>query len=159
MASCSFVYVMYVRTTIEKLWDALLKPEFTRAYWFGTTQESEWTPGASWKMRFADGTLGDSGEVLEIEKPKRLLIKWRHELRPDLKAEGYSRCLLELEPADDAVRLIVRHEMDQPESKFIAAVSDGWPKILSSLKSLLETGAPLDKVASLPPLLVRSPNA
>jgi uncharacterized protein YndB with AHSA1/START domain len=159
MASCSFVYVMYVRTTIEKLWDALLKPEFTRVYWFGVTQKSEWTPGAAWEIRFPDGTLGDSGEVLEIEKPKRLVIRWRHEFRPDLKAEGYSRCLLELEPADDAVRLIVRHEMDQPESKFIAAVSDGWPKILSSLKSLLETGVPLDKVASLPPLLVRSPNA
>jgi len=146
---------MYVRTSIERLWEALMKPEYTRVYWFGTTQESEWTPGAPWKIRFADGTLGDSGEVLEIEKPNRLVIKWRHEFHSDLKAEGYSRCLYELEPADDAVRLVVRHEMDRSESRFIAAVSDGWPKVLSSLKSLMETGEPLDQVASLPPLLVR----
>jgi uncharacterized protein YndB with AHSA1/START domain len=157
MTKCSFVYMLYIRTTIEKLWDALVKPEYTRAYWFGMTQRSEWTPGSSWKMVFPDGTLGDSGEIIEIEKPKRLIIKWRNEFRPELKAEGYSRCLLELEPADAAVRLIVRHEMDRPASMFIDAVSDGWPQILSSLKSLLETGEPLDKVASLPPLLVRSP--
>lgn len=159
MTNCSFVYMMYIRTTIDRLWDALTKPEFTRAYWFGVTQESEWTPGATWKIVFPDGTLGDSGEIVEIDKPKRLVIKWRHESRPELRAEGYSLCLLELEPADDAVRLIVRHEMDKPESKFIAAVSDGWPKILSSLKSLMETGAPLDKIASRSPLLARASKA
>lgn len=159
MPGCSFVYVMYVRTTIEKLWDALTKPEYTRAYWFGVTQESEWTPGASWRTVFPDGSLGDSGEVVEIEKPKRLLLKWRHEFRPELRAEGYSRCLLELEPADEAVRLIVRHEMDKPDSKFITAISDGWPQILSSLKSLIETGEPLDRIAARPPMLVRSPKA
>jgi uncharacterized protein YndB with AHSA1/START domain len=61
MTKCSFVYMLYIRTTIEKLWDALLQPEYTRAYWFGMTQRSEWTPGSSWKMVFPDGTLGDSG--------------------------------------------------------------------------------------------------
>lgn len=143
MNKSSFVYVIYIRTTLEKLWDALLQPEFTRTYWFGITQESTWTPGASWKMVFPDGTVGDTGEILEIEKPKHIVIRWRNEFRPELKAEGYSICRIELEQADGAVRLTIRHEIDKPGAKLIEAVSGGWPKILSNLKSLLETGAPL----------------
>ena len=87
-----------------------------------------------------DGRIGDSGEVVEIEKPKRLVLKWRNEFRPELKAEGYSRCIFDLETIGEVVKLTVTHEIDQEESKFIGAVSDGWPKILASLKSLLETG-------------------
>lgn len=143
MNKSSFVYVIYIRTTLEKLWDALLQPEFTRTYWFGITQESTWTPGASWKMVFPDGTVGDTGEILEIEKPKHIVIRWRNEFRPELKAEGYSICRIELEQAGGAVRLTIRHEIDKPGAKLIEAVSGGWPKILSNLKSLLETGAPL----------------
>jgi hypothetical protein len=71
------------------------------------------------------------------------VLKWRNEFRPELKAEGYSRCTLEIEPAGEAVKLTVTHEIDKPVSKLIDAVSGGWPMILSSLKSLLETGSPL----------------
>ncbi len=67
-----FVYVTYIRTTPEKLWEALLKPEFTKIYWFGVTMQSEWKKGAGWKMIFDDGRVADTGEILEIEKPKRL---------------------------------------------------------------------------------------
>jgi uncharacterized protein YndB with AHSA1/START domain len=140
----SFVYVIYIRTTLEKLWDALQKPEFTRQYWFGITSESDWTPGAAWKMVFADGRVADTGEIVEIEKPKYMLIRWRNEFRPELKAEGYSLCRIELEQAEGSVRLTIRHEIDKPESRLIEAVSGGWPRLLSNLKSLLETGAPLD---------------
>ena len=150
MNKSSFVYVIYIRTPLEKLWDALFKPEFTRMYWFGVTQESAWTPGASWKMVFPDGTIGDTGEVVEIEEPRRVVIRWRNEFRPELKAEGYSLCTIELEQAEDAVRLTVRHEIDKPGAKFIEAISGGWPKILSSLKSMLETGAPLRQIARYP---------
>jgi uncharacterized protein YndB with AHSA1/START domain len=138
-----FVYVTYIRTTPEKLWEALIKPEFTRAYWFGVAQESEWKKGAAWKLVFEDGRVADSGEVLAIEKPKRLVLKWRNEFRPELTAEGYSRCTIELEPVDDVVKLSITHEIDREGSKFIEAVAGGWPKILSNLKSLLETGAVL----------------
>lgn len=138
-----FVYVTYIRTTPEKLWDALLKPEFTRVYWFGMSQESDWKKGSSWKLMFPDGRLGDAGEVAEIEKPKRLVLKWRNEWKPEMREEGYSRCVIEIEQAGEVVKLTVTHEIDKPGSKFIEAVSGGWPKILSSLKSLLETGAAL----------------
>ena len=75
---------------------------------------------------------------------------WRNEFRPELEAEGYSPCTIELEQAEDAVRLTVRHEIDKPGAKFIEAVCGGWPKILSSLKSMLETGAPLSEIARYP---------
>jgi hypothetical protein len=69
------------------------------------------------------------------------VLKWRNEFRPELKSEGYSRCTVELEPVAGAVKLTVTHVMDRAESKFIEAVSGGWPRILSNLKSLLETGS------------------
>jgi len=145
-----FVYVTYIRTTPEKLWDALLKPEFTRAYWFGIWQDCDWQKGAPWKLMFPDGRVADTGEVVEIEKPKRLVLKWRNEFRPELRAEGYSRCVIELEPADETVKLTITHEIGTSGSKFIEAVSGGWPKILSSLKSLLETGRALPRMDRLP---------
>jgi len=143
MPNDTFIYVTYIRTTPEKLWDALTQPEFTRAYWGGIWHDCSWEPGAPWRMMFADGRVADTGEVLEVDRPRRLVLKWRNEFRPDLKAEGYSRATLELEPEGETVKLTVTHEIDRTGSKFIAAVSGGWPGILSSLKSLLETGQPL----------------
>jgi uncharacterized protein YndB with AHSA1/START domain len=147
-----FVYVIYIRTTPEKLWEALIKPEFTRQYWGGTEQKSDWKPGSSWQLVFPDGGVGDSGEVIEIDKPKRLVLKWRNEFRPELKTEGYSRATIEIEPTDekikDAVKLTVTHEIDCPESKFIQAVANGWPRVLASLKSLMETGEALELTVS-----------
>lgn len=142
-----FVYVSYIRTTQEKLWDALTKPEFMRVYWCGTVQESAWTKGSSWKMVQPDGSVSDAGEVLEVEKPRRLVLKWRNAFKPELAAEGNSRCTFTLEPSPgDMVKLIVEHEMETEVegSKFLGAVSNGWPMILSSLKSYLETGAHFD---------------
>ena len=141
-AQTRFVYVTYIRTTPQKLWAALTQPEFTKQYWFGVTMTSEWKAGASWEMAYDDGRVMDAGEIVEADPPRRLVIKWRNEWKPEYKAEGYSRCTMELEPTDDAVKLSVIHEMDQPNSAFInEGVSNGWPKILSNLKSLLETGS------------------
>jgi uncharacterized protein YndB with AHSA1/START domain len=142
--------VIYIRTTAEKLWQALTEPEFTRRYWFDTTQESEWRPGASWKIVFPDGRLADSGEVVEIDPPQRLVLKWRNELFPEMTAEGFSRMTYEIEEKGDSVKLTITHTMDVSESKFIAAVSTGWPIILSSLKSLLETGQSLEATRCSP---------
>jgi len=139
-----FVYVTYIRTTPEKLWRALIEPEFTRQFWSETWQESEWKPGASWRIMIPDGRIADSGGILEIDPPRRLVLKWRNEFRPELRAEGYSRMTYELEQQGDSVKLTVIHDIDKTDSKFIEAVSSGWPVILASLKSLLETGEPLE---------------
>ena len=150
MASSRFVYVTYIRTTPEKLWRALIEPEFTRRYWVETWQESEWKPGASWRLMIPDGRVGDSGEVLEIEPQRRLVLSWRNEFKPELRAEGYSRLTFELEKQGESVKLTVIHEIDKTGSKLIEATSGGWPLILASLKSLLETGEALEETRRWP---------
>jgi uncharacterized protein YndB with AHSA1/START domain len=132
------------------LWKALIDPEFTRKYWAETWQESEWKPGASWRIMIPDGHVADSGEVLEIEPHRRLVLKWRNEFRPELKAEGYSRLTYQLEKEGNSVKLTVIHEIDKEGSKFIEVVSSGWPHILASLKSLLETGESLEETREWP---------
>lgn len=143
MADSRFVYVTYIRTTPERLWQALVEPEFTRRYWVETWQESAWQPGAAWRLMIPDGRVGDSGEIVEIDPPRRLVHTWRVEFKPELRAEGFSRLTYELEPQGESVKLTVTHEIERPASKLIDEVSGGWPLILASLKSLLETGAPL----------------
>ncbi len=140
MARSTFVYVTYIRTTPQKLWSALTEVEFMKLYWFGMHCESQWQAGASWKMVSGDGQITDAGEIIEAEPPRRLVIRWQHRNKPEIAAEGESRCTLELEPAGTAVKLSITHSIERDPSKFIEAVSGGWPKILSNLKSLLETG-------------------
>jgi uncharacterized protein YndB with AHSA1/START domain len=144
MADGTFIYVAYIRTTPERLWEALTQPEFNRKYWFGSYQESAWETGSSWKLMFADGRVADSGEVLEVDPPRRLVLKWRNEWSPELKADGYTRCTFEIEREGEIVKLTITHEADRPH-KLIDAVSKGWPSVLSSLKSLLETGEGLPR--------------
>ena len=142
MARSTFMYVTYIRTTQEKLWSALTTDsEFMKRYWFGVHCESEWTAGSPWKMVATDGSILDSGEIVESQPPKRLVIRWQHQKRPELKAEGASLCTLELEPSGSAIKLSIMHTMEREPSKLIEAVSGGWPKIVSNLKSLLEGGA------------------
>jgi uncharacterized protein YndB with AHSA1/START domain len=143
--SSKYVYVTYIRTTPQKLWDALTKPEFLKQYWFNMTQESEWKPGSSWKMLFEDGRVADAGEILESDPPRRLVIKWRNEFRPELTAEGYSRCVYDIVPDGGITRLTITHSIDVDNAKIIEAVSGGWPRILSSLKTFLEGGTPLPR--------------
>ena len=137
-----FVYVTYIRTTQERLWSALTSSEFTQQYWLGAHAEAEWKVGGAWKLVFPDGSLADSGEVVEFETGKRLRIRWRNEWKPELKAEGWSLCTMEIEPeAGGNMKLTLTHSIEREGAKFIDAVSGGWPKILSNLKSLLETGS------------------
>lgn len=137
----SFVYVTYIRTTPERLWEALTSQEFAQQYWRGAHPEAEWKVGGSWKLVYPDGRLCDMGEIVAFERPKRLGIRWRNEWKPEFKAEGWSLCTMEIEPDGEAVKLTVTHSMGREGSKFIQAVSEGWPQILSNLKSLLETGS------------------
>jgi uncharacterized protein YndB with AHSA1/START domain len=144
MSKSIFVYVTFIRTTPERLWSALTTPEFMRQYWFGMHCESDWKPGSPWKLVYEDGRIADAGEIVEADPPRRLVIKWHNEWKAEMKAEGDSLCTFEIETVPDvspqAVKLSITHAMDRPESKFIQAVSGGWPRILSNLKSLLETG-------------------
>ena len=139
-ATSSFVYVTYIRTTPDRLWEALTTSEFMTKYWFGAHFETDWKMGSPWKMTYPDGRITDAGEIVEFDRPRRIVLKWKHELRPELSAEGYARCTIELEPQEGAVKLTISHTMERADSKLINAVSGGWPKILSNLKSLLETG-------------------
>ncbi|MDB5392118.1 MAG: hypothetical protein JWM11_7764 [Planctomycetaceae bacterium] len=150
MADSRFVYVTYIRTTPEKLWQALIDPEFTRQYWVGTWQESDWKQGSPWRIMIPDGRVADSGEVLEIDLHKKLVLSWRNEFKPEMREEGYSRLTYELEQMGESVKLTVVHEIDKPESKLIGAVSTGWPHLLASLKSLLETGESLKETREWP---------
>lgn len=142
MARSTFVYVTYIRTTPEKLWSALTHDsQFMKQYWFGSHCESQWTAGSPWKMIYPDGTITDAGEIIEAVPPRRLVIRWQNLWKPELKVEGESLCTMELEPSGTAVRLTITHTSARDASKLIEAVSSGWPKVLSNLKSLLESGA------------------
>ena len=156
MARSTFVYVTYIRTTPEKLWSALTDDvDFVKQYWFGMHCESQWTTGSPWKLVSGDGEVFDAGEIIEAKPPRRLVIRWQHQKRPELKAEGASQCTLELEPIGTAVKLSITHTIEHEPSKLIDAVSGGWPKIISNLKSLLETGS----IALLEPYPAASANS
>jgi len=99
MARSTFVYVSYIRTTPEKLWSALTDPEFMKQYWFGVRGESRWTAGSSWKNVSPQGNILDAGEIVEAVPPRRLVIRWQNQFKPELKAEGESLCTMELEPS------------------------------------------------------------
>jgi uncharacterized protein YndB with AHSA1/START domain len=142
-----FVYVTYIRSTPEKVWAALTDPRTVRTFWFGMNVACDFKPGSPWSLSFEDGRVADAGEILEAEPPRRLVIRWRNEFKPELKAEGYSRCTMSIETAEyypgmggTAVKLTIQHEIEGTGGKFIEAVSGGWPKVISNLKSYLETG-------------------
>ena len=155
MARSTFVYVTYIRTTPEKLWSALTDTELMKQYWFGMRCESRFTAGSSWKLVSGDGQVFDSGEIVEAQPPRRLVIRWQNQRKPELTAEGFSLCTMELEQSGTAVKLSITHTIEREPSKLIEAVSGGWPKVLANLKSLLETGS----AALLDPYPVESAQA
>ncbi len=143
MSKSTFVYVSYIKTTQEKLWSALTEDaEFMKQYWFGVHCQSQWQAGSPWKMVSSDGaSIIASGEIAEAEAPKRLVIRWEDQQKPEFKAEGVSLCVFEIEPFNDAIKLTITHSIECEASKLIEGVSGGWPKIISNLKSLLEAGS------------------
>src|SRR4051794_41928889 len=106
--------------------------------------------GTSWGVLSPEGQSSGRGEFLKIETQRRLVLSWRNELFPEIRAEGHSRLTYELEEKGEAVKLTLIHEMDQADSKLIESTSGGWPLILASLKSLLETGEPLEETRRWP---------
>lgn len=145
MSKSKFVYVTYIRTTPEKLWDALTKNEFIKLYWAGSQQRSEWRVGSSWEALDPKGNVWDHGEILEYDRPNKLVLTWKHTHFKEFEAEGFSRLTYQLEPTKGAIKFTLTHEIDVENSKLIEGVSSGWPHILASLKSLLETGKALEE--------------
>jgi uncharacterized protein YndB with AHSA1/START domain/DNA-binding transcriptional ArsR family regulator len=152
----SFVYTTYIRTTPERLWQALTEPAFTERYW-GLTIGSEWSVGSamSWRMR---GLTIDHPEqvVTESAPPRRLAYTWHtftpellealdigDEIRERLAAEPRSRVTFEIEPLGEQVKLTVTHDELIPAGITGSMISEGWPRVVANLKTVLETGAPL----------------
>jgi uncharacterized protein YndB with AHSA1/START domain len=138
-----FVYVTYIKTSPEKLWDALTKPEFTRQYWFGIDVACEWKIGSPMTY-LKDGEAMVQGKVLAADRPKLLSYTFR-EAKGDASHEPPTKVTLEIEPelGTETVRLTVTHTDFVPDSKHRPKISGGWPAVLSGLKSFLETGKTL----------------
>ncbi|KTD71085.1 MULTISPECIES: SRPBCC family protein [Legionella] len=137
-----FVYTTYIQTTAEKLWEALTKGEFTQQYWNGFRVESDWHVGSPMKFYAPDGSLAHSDKVLRADKPKVLSYSWKPIMKgmPD---EPASMVIFELEPEGNLVKLTVTHCDFPDNSEILPMISNGWPLVLSSLKSFLETGIAL----------------
>jgi uncharacterized protein YndB with AHSA1/START domain/DNA-binding transcriptional ArsR family regulator len=142
------VYEIYIRTTPERLWEAITDPEIRSKYNFGMAVHSDWTPGARMEMGSpkADTLLGE-GEILEVDPPRRLVHTMTALWGEDVKAEGASRVTWEIEPVGDSCRLLVTH--DQLREGANDQLYGGWPMILSGLKTWLESGELLTTPGSL----------
>ena len=142
MSKPEFVYVTYIETTAEKLWEALTSSEFSKRYWFDTELRSNWKVGSPLALVMS-GTTTDTGEILEADRPRRLSYTFKHVLREEMRHEQPSKVVFSLEPHGKFVKLTLTHEGFAEGSKVLVGISRGWPAILSSLKSLLETGEAL----------------
>lgn len=156
MTKPSFVYVTYIATTPEKVWRALVDTDVTREYWVDPTADSpahvnvsDWTPGSRWEHQRVDDarTVDMVGKVVESTPPRRLVLSWARpkEAEDDSK---HSRVTFDIEPQGETlIRLTVTHEDLERDPQMLAGISGGWPKILSNLKTLLETGRALSRLA------------
>jgi uncharacterized protein YndB with AHSA1/START domain len=144
-ATATQVYAVFIRATPEQVWDGITKPEFTARYFYGSVMESTWETGAAldgWaedrSMKYVDG------EILEVDKPRRLVYTWRALYDEETAAEPHSRVTWEIEPAGEHVtKLTVVHDRLEAAPKTALSVAGGWSYVLSGLKTLLETGEPL----------------
>jgi uncharacterized protein YndB with AHSA1/START domain len=142
------VFEIYIRTTPERLWEAITDPEIRSKYNFGARVESDWTPGSHYEMGHPEaGVLLGEGENLEVDPPRRLVQAARMLWSEDVKSEGTSRITWEIEPIGDSCRLTVTH--DQLRDGANPELYGGWPMILSGLKTWLETGELLTTPGSL----------
>ncbi len=140
----TFQYVTYIRTTPEKVFEAITRPEMAREYW-GHENISDWTPGARWAHVRANAGREENliGEVVEHNPPHRLVLTWANASQQD-DHSAFSRVTFDIEPYNDMARLTVTHEGLVAGSGMWNGISKGWPIVLSSMKSFLETGTAID---------------
>jgi uncharacterized protein YndB with AHSA1/START domain len=143
MDKAEFIYVTYIAASPKKLWNALVDPKLTKKYW-QHENASDWKPGSRWAhLRFdRERTPDIVGKVVESSPSKRLVLTWAFPA-DEARAVKYSRVTIEIEPYRKVARLTVTHDGLEPGSEMLEAITDGWPKVLSSLKSLMEAGKPL----------------
>jgi uncharacterized protein YndB with AHSA1/START domain len=134
------VYTTFIRSTPKKTWDAISNPKFCRQYWGGMANVSDWKNGSNWEHLNPDNELWITGKVVECVPAKRLVLTWAD---PD-NLKDVSRVTFEIEPIEDQVCLTVTHDKFKAGSKMAGKVAWGWPRVLSSLKSFLETGKGLN---------------
>ena len=146
MGKSQFVYVTCISTSPEKLWNALIDPKMTTKYWQHVNL-SDWRPGSRWEHRGSDKerTLKLVGKVIESSPPRRLVLTWAFPA-DEARVEKHSRVTFEIEPIGDVVQLTVTHDHLESGSEMLRGITEGWPKVLSSLKSLLEVGRSLPKL-------------
>ena len=143
MSKPEFIYVTYIETTPEKLWHALTDGDFTQRYWFGAQLRSDWKVGSSFEMVRSNGSVSDAGKVVEVDPPRRLAYTFVN-CRTSTKTIFRHSRPSHSSPTAELVKLTLTHEGFADGSKFYSGISKGWPAILSSLKSILETGKPLE---------------
>ena len=140
MSELKRFYEIYIRADARNIWDALTQPEFTAQYFHATRIESDWQVGSKVIYRSPDDTLAVDGEVLEVDPPTRLVITWRALYSEEFSREGFSKVTFEIAPVDESVcKLAVLHN-EFPDGSQLYEHVKGWVAIISSLKSLLETG-------------------
>jgi len=138
------VYITFIRSTPQKLWGALTKSELTKQFFFGRTVESDWREGSSWRLVMPDGGTDVDGDVLESDPPRRLQLSWKVEWLAEARTLEPAIITYDIEQAGDVVKLtLTQHNTGPVPRKFVDAGKQGWAAIMSSLKSLLETGQPL----------------
>ena len=141
MSKPEFVYVIYIQAAPEKIWQALMDPEMTKEFWGRRRNQSDWKIGSAWRHEnYDDATdIAVAGHIVESDPPRRLVLTWAQPNETD--SEAFSRVTFEIEEFMGSARLTVTHSDLTPET--LRNISAGWPPVLSSLKSLLETGASL----------------
>jgi uncharacterized protein YndB with AHSA1/START domain len=138
------VYVIYIASTPEQVWEALTSPGFSARYFFGRQVESDWAAGSEWRLRKDDGGAQVSGRVLESDPPRLLKLSWQVAWVDELHRLPESIVSYLVEPAGEAVRLtLVEEHPHAIPAKLLEGGRQGWPMIISGLKTLLETGKPL----------------
>ncbi|MDB5611845.1 MAG: polyketide cyclase [Bradyrhizobium sp.] len=141
MSKPEFVYVIYIQSTPEKIWEALIDPEMTKEFWGRHRNQSDWKIGSAWHhANYDDATdIAVAGTVVERDPPRRMVLTWARPNQTD--KDAISRVTFEIDEFMGSARLTVTHSELSPE--MLRNISAGWPAVLSSLKSLLETGASL----------------